>query len=133
MPDLLPLRARSHASGTPTRCPPAIAPVLCYPTQSLPRPDINAYRAVRDAATFSVPAGGFFRIISIDGPQVGDLNLFNLHNLEERFYTGKTRALNGTHLGVGDQMFSGFPYLRPMATTAATVAAKHSSAPGHSD
>ncbi|WP_296253314.1 urea carboxylase-associated family protein [Pseudomonas sp. UBA4194] len=108
----------------------AIKPVLCYPTQSLPRPDVSAYRAVRDeltlvdtvrvpardAATFTVPAGSFFRIISIDGPQVGDLNLFNRHDLTERFYTGKTRALNGTHLGVGDQLFSSFPYLRPMAT-----------------
>lgn len=108
----------------------AIKPVLCYPTQSLPRPDVSAYRAIRDeltlvdtvrvpardAATFTVPAGSFFRIISIDGPQVGDLNLFNRHDLTERFYTGKTRALNGTHLGVGDQLFSSFPYLRPMAT-----------------
>ena len=108
----------------------AIKPVLCYPTHSLPRPDIAAYRAIRDdltlvdtvrvpardAATFTVPAGSVFRIISIDGPQVGDLNLFNRHDLSERFYTGKTRALNGTHLGVGDQLFSSFPYLRPMAT-----------------
>jgi uncharacterized protein YcgI (DUF1989 family) len=108
----------------------AIKPVLCYPTQSLPRPDIGAYRAVRDglklvstitvpardAATFTVPAGSFFRIVCTEGPQVGDLNLFNQHNLNERFYTGKTRALNGTHLGVGDQLFSSFPYLRPMAT-----------------
>ncbi|MFS0826874.1 urea carboxylase-associated family protein [Pseudomonas phoenicis] len=108
----------------------AIAPVLCYPVETLPRPDIEAYRAVRDglrlvetvvvpardAATFRVPAGGFFRIVSTEGPQVGDLNLFNQHDLSERFYTGKTRALNGTHLGVGDQLFSSFPSLRPMAT-----------------
>lgn len=108
----------------------AIAPVLCYPVETLPRPDIDAYRAVRggltlvetvvvparDAATFRVPAGGFFRIVSTEGPQVGDLNLFNPHDLSERFYTGKTRALNGTHLGVGDQLFTNFPTLRPMAT-----------------
>jgi len=108
----------------------AIAPVLCYPVETLPRPDIDAYRAVRggltlvetvvvparDAATFRVPAGGFFRIVSTEGPQVGDLNLFNPHDLSERFYTGKTRALNGTHLGVGDQLFASFPSLRPMAT-----------------
>lgn len=108
----------------------AIAPVLCYPVETLPRPDIGAYRAAReglklvetvvvparDAATFRVPAGGFFRIVSTEGPQVGDLNLFNQHDLDERFYTGKTRALNGTHLGVGDQLFTSFPTLRPMAT-----------------
>ena len=41
--------------------------------------------------------GEFFRIESVEGPQVGDLNLFNLNNLEEKFYSGKTRALYGTH------------------------------------
>jgi uncharacterized protein YcgI (DUF1989 family) len=108
----------------------SISPVLCYPVESLPRPDISVYREVRDgmklvrtvrvpardAATFTVPAGGLFRIVSTEGPQVGDLNLFSQHDLDERFYTGKTRALNGTHLGLGDQLFSNFPFLRPMAT-----------------
>jgi uncharacterized protein YcgI (DUF1989 family) len=108
----------------------AVKPVLCYPTGQLPRANIGAYRAIRggmkhlktvvvparDAATFSVPAGSFFRIVCTEGAQVGDLNLFSQHDLHERFYSGKTRALNGTHLGTGDQLFSSFPYLRPMAT-----------------
>ena len=72
--------------------------------------------APRDAKTFEVKFGEFFRIESIDGPQVGDLNLFNLNNLEEKFYSGKTRALYGTHISVGDKMFSSFPYLRSLAT-----------------
>lgn len=107
----------------------AVAPVVCYPVETLPRPDSARYEAARDdltliervtvpprdAASFLVPQGCFFRI-SVAGPQVGDLNLFNSHNIDERFYSGKTRALNGTHLGLGDQMFSSFPYLRPMAT-----------------
>ena len=108
----------------------AVKPVICYPTETLPRPDIASYRTARrsarlvetitvpprDAASWEAPAGHFFRIICSEGPQVGDLNLFNLHNLRERFYSGKTRALNGTHLGTGDQLFSSFPYLRPIAT-----------------
>lgn len=108
----------------------AVKPVICYPVDRLPRPNISSYRSVRDdlrlietvtvpprdAATFTVPAGHFFRIVSSEGAQVGDLNLFNALDLNERFYTGKTRALNGTHLGLGDQLYSGFPYLRPMAT-----------------
>ena len=108
----------------------AVKPVICYPTETLPRPDVPAYRKAREgahlietvivppreAATWEAPQGHFFRIICSEGPQVGDLNLFNLHNLEERFYSGKTRALNGTHLGIGDQLFSSFPYLRPLAT-----------------
>ena len=108
----------------------AVAPVICYPVQSLPAPDLTAYHAARDgwektaevrvppreARTFSVPAGHFFRITSVDGPQVGDLNLWNAHDLTERFYSGKTRALHGTHLSTGDRMWSNFPTLRPMAT-----------------
>lgn len=33
--------------------------------------------APRDASTFNVPAGHLFRINSVEGPQVGDLNLWN--------------------------------------------------------
>jgi len=70
----------------------------------------------RDAKTFKVKFGNFFRIESVEGPQVGDLNLFQLDNLDEKFYSGKSRALYGTHLSVGDKMFSSFPYLRSLAT-----------------
>jgi Uncharacterized conserved protein len=108
----------------------AVKPVICYPVETLPRPDLAAYRAVRDGltlvdtvtvppregATWRVPAGHFFRILCTEGPQVGDLNLFNANDLGERLYTGKTRALNGTHVGLGDQLFSNFPYMRPIAT-----------------
>lgn len=108
----------------------AVRPVVCYPVETLPRPDLAAYRAVRDslepvgsvivpprdARCFEVPAGHFFRICSIEGPQVGDLNLWSAADLGERFYSGKTRALNGTHVGPGDQLYSSFPHLRPLAT-----------------
>jgi uncharacterized protein YcgI (DUF1989 family) len=70
----------------------------------------------RDAATFEVPAGNFFRISCLEGPQVGDLNLWNASDLSERFYSGKSRALHGTHLSKGERMWSSFPSLRPMAT-----------------
>ncbi len=70
----------------------------------------------RDAKTFNVKSGNFFRIESIEGPQVGDLNIFQADNLNEKFYSGKTRALYGTHISVGDKMFSSFPYLRSLAT-----------------
>ncbi len=70
----------------------------------------------REAKVFEVPAGWFFRIVSVQGPQVGDLNLFAAGNLGERFFSGKTRALHGTHLSSGDRMWSCLPYMRPMAT-----------------
>lgn len=107
-----------------------IAPVICYPPDTLPKPDLDHYRAVRgqaskvdqiliaprDAGCIAVPKGAFFRIVSVEGSQVGDLNIWNLHDLTERFYSGKTRALHGTHLSTGDRMWSSFPYMRPMAT-----------------
>jgi uncharacterized protein YcgI (DUF1989 family) len=108
----------------------AVRPVICYPVSTLPRPNLAAYRALRseltlidtvvvpprEAATWAVPAGCFCRIVCSEGPQVGDLNLFNANDLKERLYTGKTRALNGTHVGLGDQLYSNLPYLRPIAT-----------------
>ena len=108
----------------------AVKPVVCYPNETLPVPDLDLYRAAREgaekvgevivppreAACFRVAAGKFFRITSVEGPQVGDLNLWNANDLGERFYSGKSRALHGTHLTTGERMWSGFPYLRPMAT-----------------
>lgn len=108
----------------------AIKPVICYPNETLPVPDMDLYRAAlatakvtetqvaapREACTFQVPAGSFFRVVSVDGPQVGDLNLWNASDLAERFYSGKTRALHGTHVTTGERLWSSFPYLRPMAT-----------------
>jgi len=72
--------------------------------------------APRDAGCIDVPAGCFFRIVSTEGPQVGDLNLWNAADPTEHFYSGKTRALHGTHLSTGDRMWSNFPHMRPMAT-----------------
>ncbi len=108
----------------------AVKPVIVYQNDVLPPPDTDTYRtarigaelvgerviAPRDSAAFRVAAGQFFRITCIEGPQVGDLNLWSAQNLAERFYSGKTRALHGTHLDTGDRLWSCFPYLRPMAT-----------------
>ncbi len=108
----------------------SVAPVICYPPETLPQPDLEAYRSAgadagkvgevlvspRDARCCHVAAGQFFRITSVEGPQVGDLNIWNANDLSERFYSGKTRALHGTHLSTGDRMWSTFPCLRPMAT-----------------
>ncbi len=108
----------------------AVKPVICYPNDTLPKPDLALYRAAREgaqkvsavivppreAACFRVAAGAFFRISSVEGPQVGDLNLWNANDLSERFYSGKTRALHGTHVTTGERLWSSFPHLRPMAT-----------------
>ena len=94
----------------------SIQPVICYPTDNLPKHDYAFYEKARKnielveyvivnprcGNTIEVPAGYIFKIVSIDGPQVGDLNIWNTNNLNEKFYSGKTRALHGTHVGVGD-------------------------------
>jgi uncharacterized protein YcgI (DUF1989 family) len=103
---------------------------VVYPVETLPPADIGLFDAARqtmtkvselivpprEAGSFHVPQGHFFRIVSVDGPQVGDLNLWNAEDLTERFFSGKTRALHATHVGVGDRLWSTLPYLRPMAT-----------------
>jgi uncharacterized protein len=108
----------------------AVAPVICYPVDTLTPPDVKAYSASRsssgktsetlipprEARCFSVPAGHFFRITSVEGPQVGDLNLWNADDHKERFFSGKTRALHGTHVSTGDRLWSNLPHFRPMAT-----------------
>lgn len=107
-----------------------VRPVICYPVGGLAAVDLSCYRNARagwqkvsevlvpprEARCFSVPAGHFFRIISVEGPQVGDLNLWHKANPAERFFSGKTRALHGTHVSTGDRLWSNLPYLRPMAT-----------------
>ncbi|UWQ75607.1 DUF1989 domain-containing protein [Leisingera sp. M658] len=111
----------------------AVQPVVCYPNETLPAPDLALYHQARlgavktgevlaqprEAACFEVPAGHFFRIGSVQGPQVGDLNLWSRNDLSERFYSGKTRALHGTHITTGERMWTSFPHLRPMATITA--------------
>jgi uncharacterized protein YcgI (DUF1989 family) len=104
--------------------------VVVYPVDALATPDMDTLTRERDgltklseiivppreARTFHVPAGHFFRIVSIEGPQVGDLNLWCADDLSERFFSGKTRALHATHVSTGDRLWSSLPYLRPMAT-----------------
>jgi uncharacterized protein YcgI (DUF1989 family) len=105
-------------------------PTICYPIDRLNESNLpilhkarkhlknvnNTLVPSREGKTFEVKNGQFFRIESIEGPQVGDLNLFQANNLDEKFYSGKTRALYGTHLSTGDKMLSSFPYLRSLAT-----------------
>jgi uncharacterized protein YcgI (DUF1989 family) len=107
----------------------AVPPVICYPAEGLPAPDLALYARARsgarklaevialprEAVCFEVAAGQFFRITCTEGSQVGDLNLWNAQDLNERFYSGKTRALHGTHVRLGDRLWSSFPSLRPMA------------------
>lgn len=108
----------------------AIKPVVVYPNGALSKPDLTLLEcaratmnkvdevtiAPREGGTFRAPKGHFVRIVSVEGPQVGDLNLWNANDLSERFFSGKTRALHATHVSTGDRLWSSLPSLRPMAT-----------------
>jgi uncharacterized protein YcgI (DUF1989 family) len=138
LPSSLLLSRKGHAMEKPSphKAPADAAqrrsapPVLTYTVDMLPPFDAALYEAARqgmtkvaeltipprDADTFDVPAGHFFRIVSVDGPQVGDLNLWNAADLSERFFSGKTRALHASHVSTGDRLWSNLPHLRPLAT-----------------
>lgn len=108
----------------------AAKPLVCYSVDKLPPYPKDRYQQARaklqktdeilvqprDAETFEVPAGHFFRISSVEGSQVGDLNLWNPADLSEHFYSGKTRQLHASHLTSGDRLWSNLPTLRAMAT-----------------
>jgi uncharacterized protein YcgI (DUF1989 family) len=71
---------------------------------------------IRSGRAWRVPAGHVCRIVTIDGPQVGDLNIWNLNNPRERLWASKTRQLQAAHVTTYDRLWSNLPYLRPLVT-----------------
>ena len=74
---------------------------------------------IRTGMAWHVPAGHVCRIVTVVGPQVGDLNIWNAHNPRERFWASRTRQLQAAHLTTSDRLRSTLPYLRPLATITA--------------
>src|SRR5438034_277117 len=76
----------------------------------------------RSGRAWPVRAGQIFRIVAVEGPQVADLNVWNLANPRERFWASRTRQLHQAHVTTFDRLWSCLPYLRPMLTiTADTI------------
>ena len=112
-----------------------VRPVICYPVDSLVQPDLASYRAARrdgkncrrpivpprEARCFDVPAGCFFRIVSIDGPQVGDLNLWYAGNLRSASSRARRAHFTARIFRPGTGCGRRFPFLRPMATITETL------------
>jgi uncharacterized protein len=71
---------------------------------------------IRSGMAWEVPAGHVCRISTVEGPQVGDLNLWNRHDPRERFWASRTRQLQAAHVSTFDRLWSTLPFLRPMAT-----------------
>lgn len=70
----------------------------------------------RSGRAWVVPAAHVCRIVACEGPQVGDLNLWNRNNPRERFWASRTRQLHTAHVTTYDRLWSCLPYLRPMVT-----------------
>lgn len=71
---------------------------------------------IRTGRAWTVPAGSVVRLRTVDGPQVGDLNVWNLHNPRERLWAARTRQLQRAHVSTYDRLWSTLPYLRPLLT-----------------
>ncbi|GAA1137774.1 urea carboxylase-associated family protein [Nesterenkonia lutea] len=80
---------------------------------------------VRPGQAWEVSAGSIVRISAVDGPQVGDLNLWNLHDPQERFWAARTRQLQRASMTTYDRFWSTLPNLRPMATVVGDSLAGH--------
>lgn len=74
---------------------------------------------IRSGRAWTVPAGHVFRIVAPEGPQVGDLNIWNRHNPRERLWASRTRQLQAAHVTTFDRLWSTLPYLRPLVTITA--------------
>ncbi|KXH69396.1 hypothetical protein CSAL01_01875 [Colletotrichum salicis] len=71
---------------------------------------------IRSGRAWKAPAGSIVRISTPEGPQVGDLNIWNAHNPRERFWASRTKQLHASHVSTGDRLWSNLPYMRPLAT-----------------
>ncbi|XP_046750268.1 uncharacterized protein C11D3.03c [Diprion similis] len=115
---------------------PKRTPIICYDKPNAVMIDRTAYDKARhdallgdvvltltvpkkSAKTWEMSKGDLCRITVIEGSQVGDINIWNLYNPKERFYSGKTRQLHAAHLTTYDRLWSNLPYLRPLATVIA--------------
>jgi uncharacterized protein YcgI (DUF1989 family) len=70
----------------------------------------------RTGRAWRVLAGEICRVSLPEGPQVADLDLWNLHNPRERFWSGRTKQLHSAHMTDFDRFWSCLPFLRPLAT-----------------
>ncbi|RYF50875.1 MAG: urea carboxylase-associated family protein, partial [Comamonadaceae bacterium] len=71
---------------------------------------------IRSGRAWTVPQGHLCRLVTVDGPQVGDLNIWNAQDPRERLWAGRTRQLQRAHVSTFDRLWSNLPFLRPLVT-----------------
>jgi uncharacterized protein YcgI (DUF1989 family) len=70
----------------------------------------------REGRSITVPQGTVLRVTCHEGPQVGDMTVFNANEPDEKFWSARTRVIHGGHLKVEDRLWSTPPHTRPMMT-----------------
>ncbi|QUC21871.1 uncharacterized protein UV8b_06112 [Ustilaginoidea virens] len=119
--------ARLQARDKLPKAPPAYAAPAGSPLtvdkaaytafQQAPRVLIEEFTIpARSGRAWEAPAGSIIRISTPEGPQVGDLNIWNRHNPRERFWAGRTKQLHASHVSTHHRLWSCLPYMRPLAT-----------------
>lgn len=71
---------------------------------------------IRSGKAWRIPAGHICRIVTIEGPQVADLNLWNANDPRERLWASRTRQLHAAHVTTFNRLWSNLPFLRPLVT-----------------
>ncbi|KIV98268.1 hypothetical protein PV10_01935 [Exophiala mesophila] len=85
--------------------------------QASPRQLIDSFTLpIRSGRAWQAPAKSIIRISTPEGPQVGDLNIWNAHNARERFWASRTKQLHSSHVTTGARLWSNLPYMRPLVT-----------------
>lgn len=91
--------------------------VLYASAQKAPRVLVEEFTLpIRSGKAWKAPAGSIVRISTPEGGQVGDLNIWNLHNPRERFWASRTKQLYSSHVSTYDRLWSTLPFMRPLAT-----------------
>lgn len=70
----------------------------------------------QEGRAFKVMTGQALRVIQVEGPQVGDMTLFNLNDMRERLSPERTATANGRSLRKAAKLLSGSPWENVMMT-----------------
>jgi uncharacterized protein YcgI (DUF1989 family) len=68
-----------------------------------------------EGKAFEVLKGRVFRVIDLEGKQVGDMTLLNLRDFREKFSSQVTVATNGMSFKKAEKLYSGPPGMNVMA------------------
>jgi hypothetical protein len=70
----------------------------------------------KSGRAFEVRKGQILRVVAVEGPQVADLNAFNLHDLREHFSAARTRSVGGLYVREATRLYSNPGRENPMMT-----------------